>query len=316
MNKKIEEKQASLFIKILTISLFFIFFLLETFLIKFLFKYMESFAARSWADYLSAIIFLFLLILTIYSAIRMRKNKSYFLIFFNNLIVGILLILCEWIDNFFQSIRSYSNAHYLVYIGILLIISSIIIFFRAEQPPIRVENEIEEIYEKKRDIFLIKSSIRFENFLSFFIVGLFLIITYPTFFSDFYVVNGDSLTVFLWFILYLIIVIGFPILIQRKINRNAIIKNDSFKFYYRLIWYITGLWALANNILYSFKGINFLFDLNKLNGLGQILVLSAIVFAILISIGIFLMFFQEEGNFFIKLKRSFVKMLSMKNEKS
>jgi hypothetical protein len=315
MNKKTEEKQASLFIKILTISLFFIFFLLETFLIKFLFNYLESFGARSWADYLSAIIFLFLPILTIYSAIKMRKNKSYSLIFFNNLIVGILLILWEWIDNFFQSIQLYSNAHYLVYIGILLIISSIIIFFRAEQAPIIVENEIEEIYEKKRDIFLIKTDIRSENFLSFFIVGLFLIITYPTFFSDFSV-NGDGLTVFLWFILYLIIVIGFPILIQRKINRNAIIKNDSFKFYYFLIWYITGLWALANNILYSFKGINFLFDLNKLNGLGQILVLSAIVFAILISIGIFLMFFQEEGNFFIKLKRSFVKMLSMKNEKS
>jgi len=315
MNKKIEEKQASLFIKILTISLFFIFFLLETFLIKFLFKYLESFRAGTWLDYLSVIIFLFLPILTIYSAIKMRKNKSYSLIFFNNLIVGILLILWKWIDNFFQSIRSYSNAHYLVYIGILLIISSIIIFFRAEQPPIRVENEIEEIYEKKRDIFLIKSDIRSENFLSFFIVGLFLIITYPTFFSDFYV-NGDGLTVFLWFILYLIIVIGFPILIQRKINRNAIIKNDSFKFYYFLIWYITGLWALANSILYSFKGINFLFDLNKLNGLGQILVLSAIVFAILISIGIFFMFFQEEGNFFIKLKRSFIKTLSMKNEKS
>jgi hypothetical protein len=199
------------------------------------------------------------------------------------------------------------DSHYLVYIGLLLILLGLV-------------SLVNLVRSSKGEG--LKDEIKKENACALLIIGFFLIF-YWNGFKNFYLDGGfkgfKEFTVIISMLLYGCIIFVFPLFVQKKINRNAIIKNNSFKFYYFLIWYLVGTWILLEFLFQAIFHSGFFLDPHIDQRLSFFLWIAYP--SILFSLGgtwvVIVFFFSTENegnNFFQKIKFAYLYFLEMEDK--
>ena len=231
-----EQKQKSTFIMPLLIFFgFIIFCAAEIVLLGLLYDYLYL---SNDSSAMLGFTILLIILTVIFCFIKSISTGAKIFICYSNIIAWPTVLLWNFIDEH----KSTHDSHYLVYIGILLILLGLVNLVRSSKGE------------------GLKDEIKKENANALLIIGFFLIF-YWNGFKNFYL--DGSFKEFIGIIsilLYGCIICVFPLFVQKKINRNAIIKNNSFKFYYFLIWYLVGTWILLEFLFQAIFHSGFFLD--------------------------------------------------------
>ena len=305
-----EQKQKSTFIMPLLIFFgFIIFCAAEIVLLGLLYDWLDLSKDSST---IVGFTILLIILTVIFQFIESISKGAKIFIFFSNIIAWPTVLLWNFIDEH----KSTHDSHYLVYIGILLILLGLVNLVRSSKGE------------------GLKDEIKKENANALLIIGFFLIFFWNGF-KNFYL--DGSFKALIGILLYGYIICVFPLFVQKKINRNAIIKNNSFKFYYFLIWYLVGTWILLEFLFQAIfhngffldphivdRSTNSIIGNSKLNPIEQSLsfFLWIAIPSTLFSLGgtvfvICSIFFSTEnkGNdFFQKIKFAYLHFLEMEDK--